>query len=349
MSIYNSFLAPCKWLSGILAKGTALFVILTAVITFFVPGAFKWVEGTTQTIILGVIMLSMGLTLGKQDFVILAKRPFDIFVGAIGQFTIMPFLAWIITRIFNLPSDLAVGLILVGCVPGGVSSNIMSFLCHGDLAFSVGMTTASTLIAPVMTPLLIGYLCSGQHVDVDPMGMIMFLLYVTIIPVALGAFLNMTMNKRKSFADIKACMPGVSVIGLACIVGGVVAHHGDKFVSMGLLAFCCIFFHNALGYCLGYVLGIIFRFNTAKKRTISIEVGVQNAGLGTGLAAKFFPQLPGAAVATAVACVWHSISGTILANLYALSDKNGAPADSAAPVEGKPAEENMSEEKPLNA
>ena len=260
--MYSSFMAPCKWLSGILAKGTALFVILTAVVTFFFPSAFTWVEGRTQTIILGVIMLSMGLTLGKQDFVILAKRPFDIFVGAIGQFTIMPFLAWAITRVFNLPSDLAVGLILVGCVPGGVSSNIMSFLCHGDLAFSVGMTTASTLIAPVMTPLLIGYLCSGQHVDVDPMGMIMFLLYVTIIPVALGAFLNMTMSKRKSFADIKACMPGVSVIGLACIVGGVVAHHGDKFVSMGLLVFCCIFFHNALGYCLGYVLGIIFRFKS---------------------------------------------------------------------------------------
>ena len=347
--MYSSFMAPCKWLSGILAKGTALFVILTAVVTFFFPSAFTWVEGRTQTIILGVIMLSMGLALGKQDFVILAKRPFDIFVGAIGQFTIMPFLAWAITRVFNLPSDLAVGLILVGCVPGGVSSNIMSFLCHGDLAFSVGMTTASTLIAPVMTPLLIGYLCSGQHVDVDPMGMIMFLLYVTTIPVALGAFLNMTMSKRKSFADIKACMPGVSVIGLACIVGGVVAHHGDKFVSMGLLVFCCIFFHNALGYCLGYVLGIIFRFNTAKKRTISIEVGVQNAGLGTGLAAKFFPQLPGAAVATAVACVWHSISGTILANLYALSDKNGAPDDSKAEAEKKPAEESVSEGKPLNA
>lgn len=347
--MYSSFMAPCKWLSGILAKGTALFVILTAVVTFFFPSAFTWVEGRTQTIILGVIMLSMGLALGKQDFVILAKRPFDIFVGAIGQFTIMPFLAWAITRVFNLPSDLAVGLILVGCVPGGVSSNIMSFLCHGDLAFSVGMTTASTLIAPVMTPLLIGYLCSGQHVDVDPMGMIMFLLYVTIIPVALGAFLNMTMSKRKSFADIKACMPGVSVIGLACIVGGVVAHHGDKFVSMGLLVFCCIFFHNALGYCLGYVLGIIFRFNTAKKRTISIEVGVQNAGLGTGLAAKFFHQLPGAAVATAVACVWHSISGTILANLYALSDKNGAPDDSKAEAEKKPAEESVSEGKPLNA
>ena len=244
--MYSSFMAPCKWLSGILAKGTALFVILTAVVTFFFPSAFTWVEGRTQTIILGVIMLSMGLTLGKQDFVILAKRPFDIFVGAIGQFTIMPFLAWIITRIFNLPSDLAVGLILVGCVPGGVSSNIMSFLCHGDLAFSVGMTTASTLIAPVMTPLLIGYLCSGQHVDVDPMGMIMFLLYVTIIPVALGAFLNMTMSKRKSFADIKACMPGVSVIGLACIVGGVVAHHGDKFVSTRPLVFCCLSFHHAL-------------------------------------------------------------------------------------------------------
>ena len=347
--MYSSFMAPCKWLSGILAKGTALFVILTAVVTFFFPSAFTWVEGRTQTIILGVIMLSMGLALGKQDFVILAKRPFDIFVGAIGQFTIMPFLAWAITRVFNLPSDLAVGLILVGCVPGGVSSNIMSFLCHGDLAFSVGMTTASTLIAPVMTPLLIGYLCSGQHVDVDPMGMIMFLLYVAIIPVALGAFLNMTMSKRKSFADIKACMPGVSVLGLACIVGGVVAHHGDKFVSMGLLVLCCIFFHNALGYCLGYVLGIIFRFNTAKKRTISIEVGVQNAGLGTGLAAKFFPQLPGAAVATAVACVWHSISGTILANLYALSDKNGAPDDSKAEAEKKPAEESVSEGKPLNA
>lgn len=306
--------------SRILAKFTALFVIGTAVLAYFVPQTCTFVKGTTQIIILGVIMLSMGMTLGRQDYKILAQRPFDIFVGAVAQFTIMPLLAIFIAYTFNLSDGLTLGLVLVGCCPGGVSSNIMSFLCKGDVAFSVGMTTVSTLIAPVATPLLVNLLI-GQRIDIDPWSMFQFMLLVTIIPVAIGSSCNIMFHKYEFFKQVRQVMPGVAVIGFALIVGGVIAVHGDKFLQSGLIIFACIFCHNAFGYVLGYVAAKFFGMSTAKKRTLSIEVGVQNAGLATGLCGKFFPTSAEAAIASAVSCVWHSISGTILANIFLWFDK----------------------------
>ena len=216
--------------SRILAKFTALFVIGTAVLAYFVPQTCTFVKGTTQIIILGVIMLSMGMTLGRQDYKILAQRPFDIFVGAVAQFTIMPLLAIFIAQTFNLSDGLTLGLVLVGCCPGGVSSNIMSFLCKGDVAFSVGMTTVSTLIAPVATPLLVNLLI-GQRIDIDPWSMFQFMLLVTIIPVAIGSSCNIMFHKYEFFKQVRQVMPGVAVIGFALIVGGVIAVHGDKFLQ----------------------------------------------------------------------------------------------------------------------
>ena len=133
-------------LSRGLAGNASLFVIAVAVITFFIPELFVWVRGTTQTVILGIIMLTMGLTLTTDDFRILARRPFDILIGACAQFFIMPCVAYLLVNVFRLEPALALGILLVGCCPGGVSSNIMSYLCHGDVAFSVGMTCASTLL-----------------------------------------------------------------------------------------------------------------------------------------------------------------------------------------------------------
>ena len=314
-------------LSRWLASNASLFIIAIAVLTFFLPELFLWVRGTTQTVILGIIMLTMGLTLTTNDFRILARRPLDILIGACALFFIMPCVAYVLVKVFHLEPALALGILLVGCCPGGVSSNIMSYLCHGDVAFSVGMTCASTLLAPVMTPLLM-QLTAGEIIEIDAIGMFLNILIVTIIPVGIGCFLNYTYSKSKHFPTIQSLMPGLSVICLACIVGGVISTVHDSLIARGLWlflwTFAVVFCHNTLGYVLGYTAGKISGFNKAKKRTISIVVGMQNAGLATVLAGNFFAAQPLAVLPCAISCAWHSISGTILAGLFLRFDKKQA-------------------------
>ena len=312
-------------LSSGLASHASVFIIAVAVITFFVPGLFKWVHGNTQTVILGLIMLTMGLTLTTNDFMIVLKRPFDIFVGAVAQFVIMPGVAWLLVHVWHLEPALALGILLVGCCPGGVSSNIMSYLCHGDVAFSVGMTCASTVLAPVMTPLLMQF-TAGAIIEIDTVGMFLNILIVTILPISIGCVLNYYYSKRDSFKTMQALMPGASVILLVCIVGGVISTVHDPLVERGFMlfiwTFAVVFCHNTLGYLLGWLSGRIAGFNTAKKRTISIEVGMQNAGLATVLAGTFFAAQPLSVLPCAISCAWHSISGTILAGLFRSRDEN---------------------------
>ncbi len=310
--------------SRFLANYTSWFIIGVAVFTFFLPATFKWVSGLTQTIILGLIMLTMGMTLTTDDFKILARRPFDICIGALAQFIIMPGVAYLLVHVFRLEPALAIGILLVGCCPGGVSSNIMTFLCHGDVAFSVGMSCASTVLAPVMTPFLMK-LTAGQIIAIDAVGMFANILIVTIIPVAMGAIINYKCSHRSFFPTLQSLMPGISVVCLAFIVGGVISTVHDDLVARGfslfLWTFSVVLCHNSLGYALGWMAGRISGFNTAKKRTISIEVGMQNAGLATNLATNFFAAQPLSVLPCAISCVWHSISGTILAGIYVAWDK----------------------------
>lgn len=322
-------------LSKFLSDYTSIVVIAIAVITFFVPHWMGWVnyqlfmdplanKFTSQSIIIGVIMFSMGLTLTTQDFMILSKRPFDICIGAIAQYLIMPFLAFTISRLLNLPAGIALGLILVGCCPGGVSSNIMSYLCGGDVAFSVGMTTVSTILSPVMTPLMVSLLASGTKISIHGLPMFLSIVETVIVPVAIGFILNYMFGKKKVFQEVQKVMPGVAVLGLACVVGGVISSQGAHFFQSGVVIFAAVLLHNSLGYLLGYGAGRLTGMNIAKKRTISIEVGMQNAGLATNLAtttAQFAPT-PESAIICAVSCVWHSISGTLLAGWFAHLDKN---------------------------
>ena len=307
-------------ISAWLAKWTPAFVAATAVFAYFFPGSFAWVKGYSQTGVLGFIMLTMGLTLTKDDFRFLASRPVDILIGCAAQYALMPLIAWCVVHAAGLPRAVGVGLILVGCCPGGVSSNIMSFLCKGDVAFSVGMTTATTLLAPLMTPLLMLWL-AGENVDVDAAGMFVSILIVTILPVAVGFAANVALGKSRRLAEVKKILPGVAVLGLACIVGGVVSAHGGNIVKSGLPIFAAVLAHNMLGYISGYATGVLARFPEAKLRTVSIEVGMQNAGLATVLATRHFPTMPEAAVASAICCVWHSISGTLLAGIYNAIDR----------------------------
>ncbi len=314
-------------ISRFLANYTSAFIIAVAVLAFFMPQAFDWVRGTTQTVILGIIMLTMGLTLTTDDFRILARRPLDVFIGTCAQFIIMPGVAYLLVRVWHLDPALALGILLVGCCPGGVSSNIMSYLCHGDVAFSVGMTCASTLLAPVMTPLLM-QITAGEIIEIDAAGMFLNILIVTIIPVGIGCGLNYVYGRRSYFPTLQSLMPGVSVTALACIVGGVISTVHDDLLERGLFlflwTFMVVFCHNSLGYLLGWVAGRLAGFNTAKKRTVSIEVGMQNAGLATVLAGHFFAAQPLAVLPCAISCAWHSISGTILAGFFLWWDKRKA-------------------------
>lgn len=200
----------------------------------------------------------------------------------------------------------------------------MSYLCHGDVAFSVGMTCASTLLAPVMTPLLM-QITAGEIIHIDAVGMFVNILIVTIIPVAIGCALNKIYSRKACFPTIQSLMPGISVTCLAIIVGGVISTVHDDLLEGGVMlffwTFAVVFCHNSLGYLLGWFAGRAAGFNTAKKRTISIEVGMQNAGLATVLASNFFATQPLAVLPCAISCAWHSISGTILAGLYLKYDK----------------------------
>lgn len=324
--MYKALLKASQWLGTY----TSYFIIAIAVITFFAPDLFAWVKGNVQSCILGFIMLTMGLTLTMQDMRILASRPLDILIGTCAQFSLMPLIAWMLTvgvGYFGIevPKPIIVGIILVGCCPGGVSSNIMSYLCEGDVAFSVGMTTASTLLAPIVTPLLVLFL-AGEKVEVDARGMFCNIMIVTLLPVTVGFVSNLFWGKNESFKKAQSVMPAFSVLGLACIVGGVVAAVHDKLLMQGVtfffLVFVVVLCHNTLGYFFGYTVGRIFHFSKAKNRTVSIEVGMQNAGLATVLSSTFFAaSCPLAVIPCAVSCAWHSISGTILASWFAARDR----------------------------
>lgn len=316
-------------ISKFLGSYTSLVVILAAVVAGLWPSTFAWVQqGQRPNVILGIIMLTMGCTLSTDDFRILLKRPTDILLGTLAQFTVMPFVAYGLSHLFGLNPYLSAGIILVGCCPGGVSSNIMSFLCKGDVAFSVGMTTVSTLLAPVVTPLMVLWL-AGQQIEVDAVGMFKNICIVTLLPVTIGVVFNYFGSKSGWFEDVKAVLPGISVIALACIVGGVIysvhprlEENGFSLIAMTLAVVTC---HNGLGYLLGYMIGRVAGFSTAKKRTISIEVGMQNAGMATVLANGFFatpaaiaanPMAALTVVPCAISCAYHSISGTILASWF---------------------------------
>ena len=324
--MYKALLKASQWLGTY----TSYFIIAIAVMTFFAPDLFAWVKGNVQSCILGFIMLTMGLTLTMQDMRILASRPLDILIGTCAQFSLMPLIAWMLTvgvGYFGIevPKPIIVGIILAGCCPGGVSSNIMSYLCKGDVAFSVGMTTASTLLAPIVTPLLVLFL-AGEKVEVDAWGMFCNIMIVTLLPVTVGFVSNLFWGKNESFKKAQSVMPAFSVLGLACIVGGVVAAVHDKLLMQGVtfffLVFVVVLCHNTLGYFFGYTVGRIFHFSKAKNRTVSIEVGMQNAGLATVLSSTFFAaSCPLAVIPCAVSCAWHSISGTILASWFAARDR----------------------------
>ena len=292
-----------------------ILVLLAAVLALVFPDSLRQIRPTVINYLLGVVMFGMGLTLNLQDFKIVFSRPKDVIIGCLAQFTIMPLLAWILARLFSLDEALALGVVLVGCCPGGTASNVITYLAKGDLALSVGMTGVSTLFAPFLTPLLTWAL-AGKSVNVDVVGMLLSILWVVILPIVVGLIVKgLWPNFTKKATDY---LPAFSSIAIAMIVAIIISANANKLLAGGSIIVLVVILHNLCGLSLGYLIGRLLGLSEAKKRAISIEVGMQNAGLGTNLAMTFFVATnPMAVVPCAISCAWHSISGTILANIFA--------------------------------
>lgn len=299
-------------LTQFVSKTFAIWVVVFAFIAAQFPETFKmfvpWIP-----YLLGIVMLGMGLTLTFKDFGEVTRNPKAVIIGVIAQFVVMPLIAFALAKAFQLPADLAIGVILVGCCPGGTSSNVMTFLARGNTALSVACTTISTLLAPVLTPAVF-YLFASQWLEINAGAMFISVLQMVLLPIFVGVVLR-TIFKDK-IAQFSQTMPLISVIAIVLIVTAVVAVSKDRIIESGLLIFGVVALHNGLGYLIGYAVSRLFKLEVYNSKAVAIEVGMQNSGLGAALAALHFKANPLIAVPSAVFSFWHNISGPILAMIF---------------------------------
>ena len=295
-------------------------VLAAALLALTLPSVFSGIKPIVINPLLGIIMFGMGMALKPADFRIVLSRPRDVLIGCLAQFTIMPLLALALSWLFALDEALAVGVILVGCCPGGTASNVITYLAKGDLALSVGMTATSTLLAPVVTPSLV-WLLAGKSVDVDVAGMLLSILWVVILPIVAGLTVKWLWPKFTEKAT--AYLPAVSSLAIAFIVLIVISANAHKLLVGGIVIVAVVVLHNLCGLGLGYLTGRLLRLPAPKRKAISIEVGMQNSGLASSLATLHFAAYPMATIPGAIFSVWHNISGAIVARLYARNDKSG--------------------------
>jgi BASS family bile acid:Na+ symporter len=292
-------------------------LILAAVITsLFYPALFvEWGGFELKNLIvplLQIIMFGMGTAMSVSDFVGVIKMPKAVGIGVLCQFTIMPLVGLLITMLFDFPAEVAAGIILVGSSPSGLASNVMSFLAKANLALSVTLTAVATLLAPLITPVLMQHL-AGQFIPIDTLAMVWSITKIVIIPVAAGLLFNHFLHGRLSWLD--AIMPKVSMTAIAFIITIITAAGRDSLLTIGLALFAAAILHNALGYLLGYWSSRAFGMPEKDCRTIALEVGMQNSGLASGLALEM-GKLSTVGLAPAIFGPWMNISGSSLATWW---------------------------------
>lgn len=307
-------------ISQFVGKTFALWVLLFAFLAFQFPEYFTQFRHYIPYL-LGIVMFGMGITLTFNDFGEVFKRPKSVIIGVVAQFVVMPAIAFCLAKGFNLPADLAIGVILVGACPGGTSSNVMTYLARGNTALSVACTTISTLLAPILTPAIF-YVLASQWININASAMFISVLQMVLFPIFLGLIVRALFKKRIN--ELSQTMPLVSVISIVLILSAVVAVSKDKIVESGLLIFGVVVLHNCLGYLIGFLAAKALRLNNFDSKAVSIEVGMQNSGLGAALAAAHFNPI--AAVPSAIFSFWHNVSGPIVANIFS-NMKNGDESD----------------------
>ena len=296
----------------LISRWMAVIVLLMAGAALLLPDVVGVIKTSWVPWLLGMVMFGMGMALKVDDFRVVFLRPKDVVIGCLAQFMVMPLLAWLLAKVFALPAELAVGVILVGCCPGGTSSNVITFLAGGDLALSIGMTCVSTILAPFVTPLLT-WLLAGTYVNVDVWSMFMSIVQVIVLPIVLGLLVKHFFTLPEGL--VKNVLPAFSTIAITRIVGAVVSANADKLLASGLLVIAVVILHNLLGYLLGWLTAIMLRLSRPKCTAISVEVGMQNSGLACSLAQQHFQTMAMATVPGAIFSVWHNISGALYARL----------------------------------
>ncbi|ENU10965.1 bile acid:sodium symporter family protein [Acinetobacter calcoaceticus] len=298
-------------------KTFALWVIVFAALALWQPEFFVWLKAYIPWI-LGIIMLGMGMTMTVDDFKGVLQSPKAVLIGVVAQFVVMPGLAFVLCKLFQLPSEIAVGVILVGCCPGGTASNVITYMAKGNVALSVACTSVSTLLAPILTPAIF-YLLASQWLKIDAASMFVSILQVVLLPIVVGLILR-TWLKRQVESYIQV-MPLVSVIAIVAIVAAIIGGSKAAILQSGLLILAVVILHNGLGYLLGFTAARFFKLPYADSKAIAVEVGMQNSGLGVALAAVHFAASPITAVPSAIFSLWHNISGPALATYWASKHK----------------------------
>lgn len=294
-------------------KTFAIWVIFFSGLALYSPETFVWLK-TYITWMLGIIMFGMGMTMTLGDFKGVLQSPKAVTIGVLAQFLVMPALAYFLCKIFNLPAEIAIGVILVGCCPGGTASNVITYMAKGNTALSVACTSVSTILAPILTPAIF-YILASQWIDINAMSMLKSILQVVLFPIVLGLIAR-TFLKNKVDHYIQV-MPLISVIAIVAIVAAIIAGSKAQIVESGLIILGIVILHNGLGLLLGFWSARIFRLPYVDCKAISIEVGMQNSGLGVALAAVHFALSPITAVPSAIFSLWHNISGSTLATYWA--------------------------------
>ncbi|MEG6615558.1 bile acid:sodium symporter family protein [Peptococcaceae bacterium 1198_IL3148] len=292
-----------------------LWAILLSIFAYLFPQVFLPFDNTI-TPLLGLVMFGMGITLTIENFQYVIKKPKAIIIGTILQFLLMPLLAWLIAGFMHLPTEIAIGLILVGCCPGGTASNVICYLARGDLALSITLTSISTLLATIMTPFL-AWLYIGQTISVPVGAMLLDIVKIVIVPVIIGLTINSLVGQ--SLDKVKKFFPLLSMMAIIVIIAIIVAVNKDNITNTGVLVMVAVIIHNLLGLTAGYGLAKLLALREQDARTIAIEVGMQNSGLGVALAIKYFYSA--AALPGAIFSIWHNISGSLLAAYFSKNNK----------------------------
>ncbi|MFC6167066.1 bile acid:sodium symporter family protein [Acinetobacter terrestris] len=294
-------------------KTFALWVILFAGIALLAPDLFIWLKAYIPWL-LGIIMLGMGMTMTVDDFKGVLQSPKAVFIGVVAQFAVMPGLAYLLCKMMNLPSEIAIGVILVGCCPGGTASNVITYMAKGNTALSVACTSVSTLLAPLLTPAIF-YLLASQWIEINASSMFISILQVVLFPIILGLIIRAVLkSKVESYIQV---MPLISVIAIVAIVAAIIGGSKAQILESGLLILGVVALHNGLGYLVGFWASRLFKLPYADCKAVAVEVGMQNSGLGVALAAVHFSASPLTAVPSAIFSLWHNISGPALATYWA--------------------------------
>ena len=304
-------LSVLRRLSVVLTRFMGVIIIAFSALALWQPWIFSWVAPHISTM-LGIIMLGMGMTLHWQDFSHVLRHPRDLGLGLVVQFGCMPLLAFALCHVFALPPELAMGMILEGTAPGGTASNVLTFIARGDVAFSVAMTAAATLVSLLLTPPLT-WLLGGVWVPVDMGGLFWSIVKIVLVPVLLGLLLH---HFQRGLVDrLMPFLPLASALVITLVIAGIIAVNAQNILSAGPAIFAAVIAHNLLGLAVGWFAACRLRFAPPRRRALAIEIGTQNSGLATALALAHFT--PAAAIAGALFSVWQNISGALLSNFWA--------------------------------